>query len=415
MFESTPAALSVLKHRNFTFYLVARFLATTAMQMQSVAVGWQVYDMTGSLLDLGLVGLAQFLPFLFLVLVGGHVADRFNRRAIIALCFCAQLVSALMLLLIVAYEIKDVQLLLATVTIIGAARAFIMPATQAVVANILPPRDLQAGIALTSSGFQLAVIVGPIISGLLYIVGPHVVYTSVAILLMTSITLMSLTKISQVISLEPASLRNIFDGFRFVRSRPVILGAISLDLFAVLFGGATALLPAFAKDVLQVSPAGLGALRMAPGIGAAITGVLLAIRPITRNGGPWMFFGVLVFGLSTIVLGFSTRFTVAFLALLGMGSGDMLSMYIRHILVQFETPDAIRGRVSAVNSVFIGASNELGEFESGLTAHWFGLVRAIVLGGVATLVVAGLWTALFPTLLRVDKLTGEDVKNARTT
>jgi len=402
----TPASsgFSVLRHRNFSFYLAARTLGTLAVQMQSVAIGWQVYAMTHKVLDLGLIGLAQFAPFLLLILYAGHAADRYNRRNIIALCLSAQLLCGLLLLAFTLSGATVVWPVFAVLAVYGSARAFMMPATQAVLVNMVPPEDFSKAVALGSSTFHVAVILGPTLGGLLYIAGPKTVYLCTSLLLVISVTLMCLTRtVRQATSREPASWHSVLEGLRFVFSRPIVLGAISLDLFAVLFGGATALLPALAHDVLHAGPTGLGMLRSAPGIGAALCSVALAFYPITRRVGLWMFGGVALFGVCTVTLGATGSIIVALVALFLMGAGDMISVYVRHLLVQYETPDAIRGRVSAVNSVFIGASNELGEFESGVTADWFGLVRAILFGGAATLLVTGVWAWLFPVLSRMDR------------
>jgi MFS family permease len=286
----------------------------------------------------------------------------------------------------------------------GSARAFMMPASQAVLRNLVPDKDFGQAVALSSSSFHVAVIAGPVLGGLLYAAGPRTVYLVAAALLALSVVLMGATRSApQAINKAPVSWHTLLEGLRFVRSRPIVLGAISLDLFAVLFGGATALLPAYAHDVLHAGPTALGWLRTAPGAGAALCSIALAFFPIRRRVGAWMFGGVAVFGAATLVMGSTTSFAVALVALFLLGAGDMVSVYIRHLLVQYETPDEIRGRVSAVNSVFIGASNELGEFESGVTAGWLGLVRAILLGGAATLAVTGLWAVLFPVLSKMDR------------
>jgi len=394
---SPSNGFSVLRHRNFSFYLAARLLGTLAVQMQSVAIGWQVYQMTGSLFDLGLIGLAQFAPFLVLILLAGHVADRFNRRNIIIACLATQLLCGLLLLGFTLSGARAVWPVFAILVLFGSARAFMMPATQAVLRNLVPTDSFGAAVALSSSTFHVAVIAGPVLGGLLYLAGPATVYLVAAILLLASVLLMARSRAApQVVSTAPATWHTVLEGLRFVFSRPIMLGAISLDLFAVLFGGATALLPAYAHDVLQVGPTALGLLRTAPGAGAALCSVALTFYPIRRHVGAWMFGGVAVFGLSTVALGLTDNLALALFALLLLGAGDMVSVYVRHLLVQFETPDEIRGRVSAVNSVFIGASNELGEFESGITAGWLGLVRAILFGGVATLAVTGLWCGAFP-------------------
>ena len=401
---SPSNGFSVLRNRNFSFYLAARVLGTLAVQMQSVAIGWQVYQMTGSLFDLGLIGLAQFAPFLVLILIAGHAADRFNRRTIILLCLATQLLCGLLLLAFTWSGIGAVWPVFAILVLFGSARAFMMPATQAVLRNMVPNESFGQAVAMSSSAFHVAVIAGPVLGGLLYLAGPHVVYLAAASLLVLSVLLMARTHAApQAINTEPATWHTVLEGLRFVWSRPIMLGAISLDLFAVLFGGATALLPAYAHDVLQTGPSGLGFLRTAPGVGAALCSVALAFYPIRRQVGAWMFGGVALFGMATLTLGWTSNFAIALAALLVLGAGDMVSVYVRHLLVQFETPDEIRGRVSAVNAVFIGASNELGEFESGLTAGWFGLVRAILFGGAATLAVTLIWVLRFPVLARMDR------------
>jgi len=390
--------------------------------MQTVAVGWQVYSLRHDPLDLGLVGLSQFLPFVPLALVAGHAADRFNRRRILALCYATQVLCALLLLAFTISGQRVVWPVFAVMALFGSARAFSMPASQAIVPTLVPIESFGNAVALSSSSFQVATIAGPSLGGVLYLAGPQTVYAVVAVLLAAASVLMSLAKVRHVKPLslaatsapagalpDPAAAKSwhaVLEGLRFVRSRPVVLGAISLDLFAVLLGGAAALLPAYARDVLHVGPTGLGLLRTAPGVGAALAAVVLAFSPMARHVGRWMFAGVALFGIATIVFGLSHIFIVSLLALLVLGIGDMASVYIRHMLVQLETPDAIRGRVSAVNGVFIGASNELGEFESGLTAAWFGLVPAVVIGGVATLFITALWMRLFPTLRTIDKFPG---------
>ncbi|AXA92034.1 MFS transporter [Massilia sp. YMA4] len=400
---------AVLRHRNFSFYLSARILGTLAVQMQNVAIGWQVYSMTHNLFYLGMIGLAQFAPFLLLILLAGHAADRYNRRVIITICLGLQLLVGLTLLAFTLSGMQAVWPVFAVLVLFGSARAFMGPATQAILVNLVPQQDFSKAVALSSSSFHVAVILGPTLGGLLYLYGPGVVYAVAAVLLLASTILMTLTKSPpQVTHRDPPTWHSVLEGLRFVFSRPVVLGAMSLDLFAVLFGGATALLPALAHDVLHIGPTGLGLLRTAPGAGAALCSVALAFFPITRRVGLWMFGGVALFGLGTVILGATDSFAVALACLLVMGAGDMVSVYVRHLLVQFETPDAIRGRVSAVNSVFIGASNELGEFESGVTAGWFGLQRAVVFGGAVTLAVTAGWIRLFPVLAKMDRFPHHD-------
>jgi MFS family permease len=401
---SSAGRIKVLRNPNVSFYLSSRFLGTLAVQMQSVAVGWQVYQITHSLFDLGLIGLAQFAPFLVLILWAGHVADTHNRRNIVLLCLCTQLLCSLLLVAFTLSGSHVVWPVYAVLVLYGSARAFMMPAQQAVLRNLVPNHEFSQAVALASSSMQVAIILGPVLGGLLYVFGPNVVYAVSSTLLALAVLLMAGTNSQpQAMNKAPVSWHTLLEGIRFVWSRPIVLGAISLDLFAVLFGGATALLPAYAHDVLHAGPTYLGLLRTAPGAGATLCSVVLAFSPIQRKVGAWMFGGVALFGLSTVVMGLTSSFAVALAALFLLGCGDMISVYIRHLLVQYETPDEIRGRVSAVNSVFIGASNELGEFESGLTASWFGLVRAIIVGGVATLVVTGAWMKLFPVLSRMDR------------
>lgn len=394
----------VLRHRNFTLYLSARFIATVAVQMQSVAVGWQVYEKTGNAMDLGFVGLAQFVPFALLILVAGHVADQWNRRWIIAGCFFLEMLCGALLLAFSLTGIESVWPVFSVMALYGSARAFMMPATQAILINLVPPGSFGNAIALNSSSFHVAVIAGPSLGGWVYLFGAQTVYILVSVLLALAVALMLPIRMRPTqVKRESASWHTLLQGLRFVRSRPVILGAISLDLFAVLFGGATALLPAYASDVLHVDSAGLGLLRTAPGVGAALTAVMLGFTPISRRVGRWMFNGVLLFGAATVLFGLSQNFQLSMVALVLMGSGDMVSVYVRHMLVQLETPDAIRGRVSAVNSVFIGASNELGEFESGMTAAWFGLVPAVIFGGIATLIITVTCMVKFPVLRNMDR------------
>lgn len=403
------AETRALSFVTFRYYLGARFLTTVAVQMQSVAIGWQVYGITGDPLDLGLIGLAQFLPFVVLVLPAGQVADRFNRRTILALCYMAEAACALLLLVFTVAGTNEVWPVFAILVIFGVARAFAMPSSQAITPNLVPRSAFPNAVAINSSSSHIATIGGPALGGVLYVLGAGTVYITVSIILLASVVLMFLVRLpSMPRSEEPANWHTLMEGIRFVRSRPIVLGAISLDLFAVLFGGAVALLPAYAADILHTGPEGLGLLRTAPAIGAAMIAIVLAFYPITRNVGVWLFAGVIVFGFAIIVFGLSTWFYLSLVALMFMGAGDMVSVYIRHMLVQLETPDHIRGRVSAVNAVFIGASNELGEFESGVTAAWFGLVPAVVFGGSATIAVAGLWARLFPQLARSDRLPGEE-------
>jgi MFS family permease len=403
---SPAPAVSLANEHAFIRYLIARCFGTLAVQMQTVAVGWQVYDITSDPLDLGLIGLSQFLPFILLILPAGHAADHYDRRRILTGCYLLNMVSALGLLAFSVLGIHTAGPIFAVMTLLGVTRAFAMPSAQALVPNLVRPELFAKATAVNSSVFQVCTIVGPTLGGVLYLAGPGVVFGTVATLLGLSTLLMTRVRIGgRSGSGAPAvTLRSLLSGLTFVRSQPTVLGAISLDLFAVLFGGATALLPIYARDILHTTSAGLGVLRTAPGIGAAICALVLSLSPLDRHVGRWLFAGVAVFGAATVVFGLSTNIVVSVIALVLLGAGDMVSVYLRHLLVQLATPDEIRGRVSAVNAVFIGASNELGEFESGITAAWFGTVRAVVLGGLATMLVAGTWVWWFPQLRRMDRL-----------
>ncbi len=404
---------AVLKHRDFTLYLCARLLSSVAAQMLIVAVGWQVYAITGRVLDLGLIGLSQFLPFLCLSLFAGHAADQYDRRWIIRLCLLTYFSCALLLLVLALHHLTIVWPIYGVLAVLGVARAFQTPAAQAFVPNLVPQSSLGNAIAISSSTFQVSTIAGPSVGGVVYAVGQSAngfhsgaafVYGAAAAVMAISLGAMLLIRTRRIVADRTAATwHSLLEGLRFVWRQKPVLGAISLDLFAVLFGGATALLPAFTKDVLHAGPAVFGYLRAAPGVGAAAMAMWLTWRPVTRRVGQCMFGGVAVFGVATLVFGLTERVWVALGALVCLGAGDMVSVYIRQLLVQLETPDAIRGRVSAVNSVFIGASNELGEFESGVTAAWFGLVPSIVVGGVVTLAVTVLWAGvLFPRLWRLQ-------------
>jgi MFS family permease len=400
----SESRLAVLRNRDFSLYLAARLFGTLAVQMQTVAVGWQVYAVTRDPLDLGLIGLSQFLPFIVFILPAGHFADSRDRRRIVTACYALECGCALALLAIALRGLETAVPVFAVMTLLGSARAFQMPTGQALLPNLVPREQFGTAVAINSSIWQIATIAGPALGGVVYLAGAPVVYASVAVLLALAVLMtLGLRAGGDSGARESASFDGLLSGLRFVRSQRVVLGAISLDLFAVLFGGATALLPVYASDVLHAGPDGLGWLRTAPGIGAAVCGVVLSLWPITRRVGPRMFGGVAVFGAATVVFGLSTTFWLSFTALIAMGAGDMVSIYIRHLLVQLETPDVIRGRVSAVNAVFIGASNELGEFESGVTAAWWGAVPAVIVGGLATLGVAGIWMRRFPELSRLDR------------
>lgn len=406
----SASRLAVLRDRNFVLFASSRFLSSTAIMMQSVAVGWQVYAKTGRTTDLGYVGLAQFLPFFAFILLSGQLADRHDRLKILIGCNGGYLAGSLALLFYTLSGAASVLPIFAILLLLGTSRAFAMPANHAIVRNITTPENFKQAVAFNSTTFHIAVVVGPMAGGFLYLAGPSVVHATVSSILVVAAGLLLPVRTHQSREkLTPITWRTTLEGFRFVWSRPGILGAISLDLFAVLFGGATALLPAIARDVLHADSTALGMLRAAPAVGAAAVALLLASHPIRRHVGVWMFGGVALFGVSTIAFGLSRNLVFSLSCLFVLGVGDMISVYIRHILVQTQTPDALRGRVSAVSAVFIGASNELGEFESGITAGWFGLVPSIVLGGMATLLVSAGWMGLFPMLRKMDKFPSEAV------
>ncbi len=399
----------VLHHADFRRYLAARLAGAFGAQMLIVALGYQVYQLTRNPLDLGLIGLSQFLPFVVLVLPAGQAADHLDRRRIMAACYALLAACAVLLAVLTLVGLPSAWPIFAVMTLFGVARAFSMPTGQALLPNLVPTEEFGNAIAVTSSTGQIATIAGPALGGLLFLAGPAVVYVVVAVMIaLGSLLLLGVRGGGRSERVrEPISLRTVLSGVVFVRSHPVVLGSISLDLFAVLFGGATALLPVYASDILHVGPTGLGVLRAAPAVGAAVCAAILSARPVTRHVGIWMFGGVAVFGASTLVFGISTSFPLTLAALTVLGAADMVSVYVRHLLVQLTTPDAIRGRVSAVNAVFIGASNELGEFESGVTAAWWGTVPAVLVGGVATVIVAAAWSWLFPSLRTLQRFPGQ--------
>jgi MFS family permease len=374
--------------------------------MIGVAIGWQIYALTHSTFALGMVGLAQFTPLLLLTLLVGQVADRFNRLRILTVCRAIEaLVVAGLATATLTHHIHPATLICA-VAFIGAARAFENPSTQATVPNLVPEDLVPQAIAWSSSANQTASIVGPALGGFLYVAGPHVPYAVAAVLFMISALLCLRVKLWNRLAVKSLSAASsIFSGIRFIRDHSNILGAISLDLFAVLLGGATALLPAYAHDILHAGPWALGLLRLSPAMGALITSVILAHHPIRKHAGIRMFCAVIVFGLATMAFALSRSVWLSMAILAILGSADVVSVVVRSTLVQLETPDQMRGRVSAVNTLFIGTSNQLGEFESGITASWFGLIPATILGGLGSIVVALLWMRFFPGLRKLDRLT----------
>ncbi len=389
----------------FRRYFASRLTSGLATQVLNVGVGWHVYELTGDPFALGLVGLVTFLPSVPLLLVSGHLADRVDRRRVVAGAFLAAGAAAAGLLLLVLLGSTRLGPVLTLVFAFGCARAFANPAAQAIVPSLVPAALLRRAIALNSLAFQSSILIGPAIGGLLWLLGGVAVFAAAGLGFVLAAGLVgTLAPRPPAASSEPASLDRLLAGFLFIRSRPVILGAISLDLVAVLLGGATALLPIFARDVLAVGPAGLGALRAAPALGAVATALLLARLPLERRVGRTMLVAVALFGLAMAGFGLSTSFPLSLACLALAGAADMVSVVIRQTLVQLETPDAMRGRVAAVNTVFIGASNELGEFESGVLAALIGAVQATVLGGLGTVAAALLWARLFPELRARDRL-----------
>lgn len=400
---------AAFRHPAFQRYWLARFLATFSVQIVSVSVAWQIYDLTRDPFDLGLVGLIQFAPSLLLVLVTGAVADRFGRRFIMGMAAGLECICALALLAITLRGLTSPLPVFAVLFILGIARAFFGPASSALLVNVVPTRDFANAVAWNSTSWQFAAIGGPVAGGLLYGISPQFAYGTASLFIGAAAVLcLAIPKPVQRSETETVSLSTLFAGFRYIYREKVVMGAISLDLFAVLLGGAVALLPVYARDILELGPWGLGLLRAAPGMGAVVTAVWLSGTPFRDHAGLVMLFFVALFGAFTVVFGFSTIPWLSILALAGMGAADMVSVYIRETLIQLWTPDRLRGRVNAVNMVFVGASNELGEFRAGTMAALIGTVNAVVFGGIGAVAVAILWARLFPQLARVRHLDGRD-------
>jgi len=406
MASSHASATSVFRHRDFRLYQLVRLCAVLAVQIESVAIGWQVYELTGSALALGYTGLAQFLPFVAFALVGGQVADRVDRRAILVVCQSVMLLCSLLLLSFTLGHVQDVRFVYGVLVLFGTARAFYSPASSALVARLVPAEELTRAVAINSTTWQVATIAGPAVGGVLYgWGGAQGAYLGSAVLCALTVVWMLLLKIrTGPSSREPFSLSTLLAGFRFVRRQRLLLGSITLDLFAVLLGGAVALLPIYARDVLHTGPWGMGLLRSAPAVGAAVVALLLASRPLGGRAGWKMFASVAVFGAATLVFGLSHSLPLSVVALAVAGGADMVSVVVRSTLEMVATPDDMRGRVGAVNMMCVGASNELGEFRAGAFAEHMGAVTAVVSGAVGTLVVVALWAWGFPELRRVDHL-----------
>ncbi|MEX0954557.1 MAG: MFS transporter [Rhizobiaceae bacterium] len=398
---------AAFRHPAFLRYWLSRFLATFATQVVSVAVGWQVYDLTRDPFDLGLVGIIQFAPALILVLVTGAAADRFGRRRIMGLATALEALCAIVLVALAMRGLTGPGPIFALLAVFGVARAFFGPAAASLVANLVPPEDFANAVAWNSSAWQTATIVGPVAGGLLYGISAEIAYGfAAALMIAASLLILSIPKPPQQTETRQPTLSSLFDGFRYIWREKVVLGAISLDLFAVLLGGAVALLPVYARDILVLGPWGLGLLRAAPGMGAIFVAMWLAGHPIRDHAGYIMFACVALFGVFTCVFGVSTIPWLSIAALALLGAFDMVSVYVRETLIQLWTPDRLRGRVNAVNMVFVGASNELGEFRAGTMAAFIGTVPAVVFGGVGAVGVAVLWAVLFPQLRRARHLDG---------
>jgi MFS family permease len=401
------APRAAFRYRDFRLSLAAGVVSVLAMQMQSVAIGWQVYDLTHRPFDLGMVGLAQFVPAISLSLVAGQTADRYDRRAILRICQLGQAVCSLLLCLQASLGVASPAPIYAILILMGISRAFSAPASQALLPHLVPVEHFSNAVTWGHSVRQVSTMVGPALGGVIYGVanGASAVYATSAVLCLFAFVWTSLIETrTGRLQKESPSLQTLLAGVRYVWQEKIVLGCISLDLFAVLLGGAVALLPVYARDILHVGPLGLGFLRTAPAVGAASMGAFLAYRPLRKKAGDTMLVAVALFGVATIVFGLSRSFALSLFALAASGAADMVSVVIRLTLVQLSTPAAMRGRVSAVNMAFINASNELGEFESGITAALWGAVPAVLVGGVGTCVVVGLWAWLFPDLRRLDKL-----------
>jgi MFS family permease len=412
--QSLSTGTAAFQFSGFRLYQIARFCIVFCTEMQSVAVGWQVYEITKRPIDLGLTGLVQFLPGVCLFLLAGHTVDRNDRRKVLILCYAAYGFSSALLLMVTLrfaslHRAETVTPIFAILFLVGVVRSFSMPASRALLPQLVPEEQFQSAVAWNSGIFQCATILGPALGGLLYALsgGPALVY-GVALIagVLSVLTTLKIRTENRPRLREPFTLETVFAGFRYIWRQKLVLGSISLDLFAVLLGGTVALLPVYAKEILRTGPWGLGLLRSAPGIGAGVMALLIAFKPIRRRAGAAMLWCVGGFGVFTVVFGLSRSLPLSLLSLVFVGAADMVSVVVRGVLIQIETPDEMRGRVNAVDMIFIGASNELGEFESGLAAQWLGAVPAVVLGGVGTILVTVLWAWLFPELRKADRLKG---------
>ena len=402
---------AAFQHRDFRLFQAGRALSIVATEMQSVAVGWQVFELTHRPIDLGYVGLVQFLPGVLLSIPAGHTADRFDRRGVLLASYAACAVNSTLLFLQARIGSGSVLPIFGVLLSVGIVRAFSGPASQSLVPQLVPEAHFGNAVAWAASIFQVATILGPALGGLIYgWAHARTVYASAALMYVVALGFIVMMHVrTGRMEKRNVSIETLLAGFRYVWKEKIILGSISLDLFAVLLGGAVALLPVYAQEILHIGPRGLGLLRSMPAVGAALMAVLLAYRPLRKKSGAIMFIAVGIFGVATIVFGISRSVALSLVALFVIGASDMISVVVRSTLVQIATPPAMRGRVSAVNLLFIGASNELGQFESGITAQWMGAVPAVVAGGIGTLVVVGLWVWRFPQLRRLNRLVQTEV------
>ena len=398
---------NILKQPFFAKFWVSRILSSTSFQMLSVAIGWQMYELTQDAFSLGMVGLAQFIPMLLLTLFVGQIADRYDRRRIVYLSLVIEALTAVFLLIGSINGWLGREEILLAAALIGACRAFEGPTANALLPQIVSRHVLPRAVSMSTTAIQTALILGPSIGGLLLGFGASLVYFVAAVALMLSALFTYIVKVKQVRNRKGAtvSLRSFFSGLEYVRSKPIIFGAISLDLFVVLLGGATALMPIFAQDILQTGPWGLGLLRAAPAVGAIIVSAVLAFYPLEKSVGKTLFGAIAVYGVATMVFALSSNLALSLLALMVIGGSDVISMVIRSSLVQLQTPDELRGRVNAVNSLFTGTSFQLGEFESGVLAGFVGAVPAVLIGGIGSILVAGLWMVMFPSIRKLESLT----------
>ncbi len=402
---------AAFRYSSFARYFLARFSTSFATQIVSVAVGWQIYDETQNALLLGYIGLVQFLPAVALVLFTGLASDKFGRRFMMGSSVALEMLCALGIFYLAVTQQFNPLWVLGILTIFGIARAFHSPASSSLVVNLVPKKDFANAVGWSTSSWQLASIFGPVAGGLLYGLSGPIAYATAAVILgFAACLIFSIAKPTQVLETSATTLKTLVGGFHYIWKEKVVLGAISLDLFAVLLGGAVALLPIYARDILELGPIGLGLLRAAPGIGAIITIAYLIAFPIKDHAGTILFVTVALFGLATAVFGVSTLAWLSILALICVGGFDMISVYIREVLMQLWTPDHVRGRVNAVNSIFLGASNELGEFRAGFMAAVFGAVFTVTAGGIAAVGIAGLWMYLFPKLRQTQHLDHADIE-----